>query len=107
LLLDPEMIDGRRALDLGLADEIAADGEALTAAIALAISVCSKASPSAIAATKMLLNDTVGLGWQQALETAAEANVRQRMHADCARGVRTFLESKRTPDWLSEDHREP
>jgi enoyl-CoA hydratase/carnithine racemase len=64
--------------------------------------VASKASPSALAATKALLNETVGLGWRQALEIAAEANVRQRLHPDCARGVRTFLETKKTPDWLED-----
>ena len=74
----------------------------MSAAVALARAVCAKASPSALAATKALLNDTVGLGWQEAIETAAEANVRQRMHPECRRGVRSILESKRTPDWLDD-----
>jgi isohexenylglutaconyl-CoA hydratase len=103
MLLDPEMIDGQCALDLGLADELAAEGAGLKSAIALADSVCSKASPSALAATKALLNDTVGLGWREALAAAAEANVRQRREADCARGVRSFLQTKKTPDWLEPD----
>lgn len=102
LLLDPEMIDGARAVELGLADELAADGESMSAAVALARAVCAKASPSALAATKALLNDTVGLGWQEAIATATEANVRQRMHPECRRGVRSFLETKRTPDWLDD-----
>jgi enoyl-CoA hydratase/carnithine racemase len=65
--------------------------------------VCAKASPSALAATKALLNETVGRGWRDALETAAEANVHQRMDPECARGVRTFLDSKTTPDWLEDE----
>ena len=77
----------------------------MSSSIELARSVCSKASPSALAATKALLNETVGLGWREALEVAASANVRQRREPDCARGVRSFLESKKTPDWLdSESH---
>ncbi len=103
LLLDPEKIDGERAVALGLADELAAEGAGRETAIALARSVCSKASPSALAATKALLNDTVGLGWKEALATAVEANVRQRQEADCVRGVRAFLETKTTPNWLDPD----
>ena len=100
LLLDPEMIDGARAVELGLADELAPEGEAVNAAVELARSVCTKASPSALAATKALLNETVGLGWREALETAAAANIRQRGQSDCRRGVRAFLATKSTPDWL-------
>ena len=100
LLLDPEMVDGERAVALGLADELAGPGSAVDTAVALARSVCAKAAPSALAATKALLNETVGLDWRQALETAAEANLRQRRHPDCVRGVRSFLEDKTTPDWL-------
>ncbi len=103
LLLDPELIDGSRAVSIGLADELADDGTAVATAVELARSVCSKASPSALAATKALLNETVGLEWRTALEVAAAANVRQRQEPDCARGVRSFLESKKTPDWLAAD----
>ena len=102
MLLDPEMLDGERAVELGLADELAPEGDAVETAVALARSVCSKASPSALAATKALLNETVGLGWREAMETAAAANLRQRMDPECARGVRTFLETKTTPNWLDD-----
>jgi methylglutaconyl-CoA hydratase len=100
MLLDPEMLDGEKAVALGLADELAAPGEGLETAIRLARSVCAKASPSALAATKKLLNETVGLGWRHALAEAAAANVRQRQDPDCIRGVRAFLDTKSTPDWL-------
>jgi methylglutaconyl-CoA hydratase len=106
MLLDPEMIDGARAVELGLADELAAVGESVNTAVALAWAICEKASPSALAATKSLLNETVGLSWQEAMAVAAEANVRQRMDPECRRGVRAFLETKKTPDWLDEDGNE-
>ena len=102
MLLDPEMLDGKRAVEIGLADELAPEGEAVQTAVALARSVCAKASPSALAATKALLNETVGRGWRDALETAAEANLRQRRDPECARGVRTFLDTKTTPNWLGD-----
>jgi len=102
MLLDPEKLNGERAVELGLADELAPEGKVVETAVALARSVCAKASPSALAATKALLNETVGRGWRDALEIAAEANVHQRMDPECARGVRTFLDSKTTPDWLED-----
>jgi methylglutaconyl-CoA hydratase len=100
LVLDPEMLDGEAAARLGLADELVDDGMALERAKALALGIARKASPAAIAATKKLMNDTVGMGWRDALNLAAEANARQRLHPECQRGVRTFLETKTTPDWL-------
>jgi len=100
LLLDPEMLDGEQAARLGLVDELAADGAALERAHELARAICRKASPAAIAATKRLLNQTVYQGWREALARAAEANAEQRLHRECRRGVRSFLETKATPDWL-------
>ncbi len=102
LLLDPEYLNGVSAVELGLADELAEEGGALESAVARARVICAKASPAALAATKALLNQTVGLGWREALSVAAEANVRQRRNPECARGVRSFLEHKRTPDWLDD-----
>ncbi len=100
LLLDPEMIDADRAAALGLVDEVVEGDTALEQARRLALAICRKASPAAIAATKRFLNDTVGLGWREALDRAAEANAAQRSHPECRLGVRAFLDHKRTPDWL-------
>jgi len=102
ILLDPEMMSAEQALALGLVDELVPEGEAMGRALSLARSICSKASPAALAATKALLNEISGMDWRTGLETAAAANVRQRMHSDCVRGVRTFVETKSTPDWLEE-----
>ena len=103
MLLDPEIVDGSRAVELGLADRLAEDGTALEEAMELAISILRKASASAIAATKKLLNDTVGMGWRDALRVASGVNVQQRRDPDCRRGVRSFLDTKTTPDWLEPD----
>lgn len=100
MLLDPEFISAERAVELGVADELAAEGAALDRARELAERIARKASPSALAATKRLLNQVVGLGWREALHVAADANVRQRSEPDCGRGVRSFLDHRTTPDWL-------
>jgi len=100
LLLDPERISGERAVELGLADELAGDGAAVDRAVELAASIARKASPAAIAATKTLLNETAGMDWRAALAHAAEVNASHRLHPECVRGVRHFLDHKSTPDWL-------
>jgi methylglutaconyl-CoA hydratase len=103
LLLDPERIDGARAQEVGLADELVDDGQSLARAKELARAIARKCSPAAIAATKKLLNETAGMPWREALAHAAEVNASHRLHPECVRGVRTFLESKKTPDWLEEE----
>lgn len=101
MLLDPELLSGERAAELGLVDVVVDDTTALEHARSWAESICRKASPTAIAATKRLLNDTVGAGWREALTLAAAANVEQRVHPECRRGVGEFLAHKTTPDWLT------
>lgn len=100
MLLDPEMLNAEQAHDLGLVDELADDGACVDRAAELALSICRKSSPSALAATKALMNRTVGMDWRDALAIAAEANAEQRAEPECRLGVSTFLHSKRTPDWL-------
>jgi methylglutaconyl-CoA hydratase len=100
LLLDPHILSGTEAADLGLVDRLVDDGSALAEAKEWAVAIAHKASPSALAATKKLLNDCTGMGWREALTVGAAANVDQRLHPECARGVSTFLDHKTTPDWL-------
>ncbi len=99
LMLDPEMLGATEALAIGLIDRVV-DGDVLEQAAARAHAIARKASPSALAATKRLLNQTVGMDWKAALAVAAEANVVQRLHPECQRGVQSFLDTKKTPDWL-------
>ncbi len=99
LLLDPERIDGERAVSLGLADELVEEGKTLDRARELGRRIAGKCSPAAIAATKDLLNATAGMGWREALAHAARVNASHRLHPECVRGVKTFLERKETPDW--------
>jgi methylglutaconyl-CoA hydratase len=100
LLLEATRVDGERALQIGLVDEIVDTGEVLDRARERALAVCRAASPAALAATKALLNRTAGMDWREALAVAAEANAEQRLHPECRRGVRAFLSTKSTPDWL-------
>jgi methylglutaconyl-CoA hydratase len=103
LLLTAERIDGKRAVEIGLADELADEGRALERALELAETVAHRCSPAAIAATKRLLNDIIGMSWREALAHAADVNAVQRLDSECIRGVQTFLEKKTTPDWLEDE----
>jgi len=107
LLLDPGLVDGVRAVELGLADELVEDGAAIATASERARSIAHRSSAAALAATKKLLNLAVGMGWRDALMAASRANVQQRRHPDCRHGVRTFLATKSTPDWLSQGDDQP
>ena len=102
LLLDPEVMDGERAVELGLANELVDDGTAVEVAMERALAIAHKTSATALAATKKLLNEAVGLGWRDALTAGSRANVQQRRQPDCRRGVRSFLATKSTPDWLAD-----
>lgn len=102
LMLDPEMLSAAAASEIGLIDRVV-EGDVLEQATLMAHSIVRKASPSALAATKRLLNQSVGMDWRAALEVAAEANAEQRIHPECRRGVQCFLDTKKTPDWLDEE----
>ena len=58
-----------------------------------------KASSQSIALSKRLMLDIVGRPLAEAMDRAAEVNAAARSTADCRRGVDTFLETKKTPNW--------
>jgi methylglutaconyl-CoA hydratase len=99
LLLNPQFVDARRALEIGLvnrvvpADDLAGVGEAL------AVQILETGSSESIARTKRLLLDALGRPLGEALSMAAEVNAAARATDDCKRGVATFLETKKTPKW--------
>ena len=99
LLLDPQFIDARQALDIGLvnrvveAERLTEEGEALVAGI------LERASSESIARTKQLLLAAVGRPIDEALALAAEVNAASRATADCQHGIATFLDTKRSPVW--------
>lgn len=99
LLLNPEFIGAARALEIGLVNRLVPAAELRTAGERLAAEVLERASSSSIALTKRLLLDSLGRPLDEALERAAEINARARGTADCKRGISTFLETKKTPNW--------
>ncbi len=105
LLLDPQLIDAHKALEIGLINRVvstANDDDALArAGEALAAGILGRASSESIARTKRLLLDVVGLRLEDAMDHAAQANAEARATDDCRHGIATFLATKKAPRWRS------
>ncbi len=99
LLLNPEFVDAQRALEIGLANRVAAADRLSEAGEELAAEILTKASSQSIAATKRLLLDALGRPLEDAMERAAQVNAEARSTADCRRGIDHFLATKKPPTW--------
>lgn len=97
MILLGERVDAARALQIGLADEVVAPGQALGRALELAEAVCRQ-SPSAVTACKRLIQGARSGHPQQALVGEREAFVALFDTQDQREGVNAFLE-KRAPQW--------
>lgn len=99
LLLNPQLVDARKALEIGLANRVAPAEDLPAVGEALAAQVLETGSSESIARTKRLLLDVMGRPLGGALRRAAEANAAARATEDCKRGIATFLETKKPPKW--------
>lgn len=100
VLLRPEFLPAREALEIGLVDRVVpADEDLHAAAEEAAAAVLRDASGESIARTKHLLLDLLGRPLAERLDLAQEANAQARLSDDCRRGIEHFLEHKKTPDW--------
>ena len=99
LLLNPDFVDAERACAIGLANRVVEEGRLEQSGRELASEILARSSSESIARTKRLLLKIVGRPLEAALESAVEANADARRTADCKRGIETFLQTKKTPDW--------
>ncbi len=102
LLLNPQLLDARKALEIGLANRVVpagAAGDLRTAGEALAAQILETGSSESIARTKRLLLDVIGKPLGEAMTLAAEVNAAARATDDCKHGIATFLETKKPPKW--------
>ena len=99
LLLNPQFVDARRALEIGLVNRVCPAADLTAVGQALAAQVLETGSSESIARTKRLLLDVLGRPLDEALHHAAEVNAAARATDDCKRGIATFLETKKPPRW--------
>src|SRR4029078_2544656 len=99
LLLDPDFVGAPRALEIGLVNRVAARQQPHAEGLRCAAAVLEKASSQSIALSKRLMLDIVGRPLAEAMDRGAEVQAAPPSTADCRRGVDTFLETKKTPNW--------
>jgi E-phenylitaconyl-CoA hydratase len=92
-----ERLGAERACSLGLVSEVLTPEALLPRALELAAAVAEN-SPSAIAATKRAIWESLDLGMKDALEHGWQVIGEYRGHADTTEGARAFAE-KRRPRW--------
>ena len=98
LCLNGARFSAARAREIGLVHEVVPAAE-LDAAVARQIALFRKAAPSAVAATKRLLNDVAGRRPGDVLALTVDAIATQRVSPEGQEGMRAFLERK-TPGWV-------
>lgn len=99
LLLNPQFVDARKALEIGLVNRVSPAEDVRAVGQALAVQVLETGSSESIARTKRLLLDVLGRPLGDSLAHAAEVNAASRSTADCKHGIATFLETKKPPKW--------
>jgi methylglutaconyl-CoA hydratase len=99
LFLTGEPIDAAKALEYGLVDVVAADGE-LDAAVGRVLSDLGKAGPKALVAAKELVLRVTKLDGEAALAYTADLIARLRVSDEAVEGMTAFLE-KRPAAWVT------
>jgi methylglutaconyl-CoA hydratase len=99
LLLNPQFVDARKALEIGLVNRLCPAADLMAVGEALAAQILETGSSESIARTKQLLFEILGRPLAISLPYAAQANAAARATDDCKRGIATFLETKKPPRW--------
>jgi methylglutaconyl-CoA hydratase len=99
LFLTGEPIDAAKALEYGLVDVVAADGE-LDGAVDKVLSDLGKAGPKALVAAKELVLRVTRLEGEAALAYTADLIARLRVSDEAVEGMTAFLE-KRPAAWVT------
>jgi enoyl-CoA hydratase/carnithine racemase len=97
MILTGEPVSAERALELGLVNRVAEDGEALSVARAMATAITANA-PLAVRAAKSIVEESADWDLDEAFDLQATYTDAVRSSADAAEGARAFVE-KRAPRW--------
>jgi enoyl-CoA hydratase/carnithine racemase len=97
LILTGEPVTAERALELGLVNRLAEDGQALSVARELAAAIAANA-PLAVRAAKRIADESADWALDDAFDRQAAYTDEVRSSNDAAEGARAFVE-KRVPQW--------
>lgn len=97
LILTGQPISAERALELGLVNRLAEDGQALAVARELAALIAANA-PLAVRAAKRIADESADWVLDEAFDLQAPYTDEVRSSSDAAEGARAFVE-KRVPQW--------
>jgi methylglutaconyl-CoA hydratase len=97
LLLGAELIDARRALEMGLVNRVVPAADVLNEARKFAQSVLQGA-PNAVLETKRLIEELWSTSVQNDIELALKHHIQARGSAEAHEGIAAFNE-KRAPNW--------
>ncbi|MDV6378383.1 enoyl-CoA hydratase [Sporosarcina sp. GW1-11] len=94
LIWSGEVLDGKRAMQIGLIDQVVADGEAWNTAQQRAQLILN-APTASMAASKKILHAAGVEELQRVVELESEAQMAMRKTADHQEGVQAFVEKRR------------
>src|SRR5947208_14269047 len=97
LLLGAELIDAKRALEMGLVNRVVPADQVMNQALKFADSVLQGA-PNAVAQTKRLIEELWSTSVRDDLERALKHHMQARASAEAREGIGAFNE-KRKPNW--------
>src|SRR5438874_7392381 len=97
LLLGAELIDAKRALEMGLVNRVVPADEVMNEALKFADSVLQGA-PNAVVQTKRLIEELWSTSVKDDLERALKHHMQARGSAEAREGIGAFNE-KRKPNW--------
>jgi methylglutaconyl-CoA hydratase len=98
LLLGSELIDAKRAREMGLVNQVVAQGDLMTKAQKFADAVLQGA-PDALAKTKRLIEELWSRSVKEDVDLALEYHLQARESAEAQEGIAAFNE-KRLPKWI-------
>ncbi|PYK43971.1 MAG: enoyl-CoA hydratase/isomerase family protein [Verrucomicrobia bacterium] len=98
LLLSGELIDAKRALEMGLVNRVVAAGEVMNEALNFADSVLQGA-PNAVLQTKRMIEELWSTSVKDDLERALKHHMQARRSAEAREGIAAFNE-KRKANWM-------
>ncbi|MBB5016926.1 isohexenylglutaconyl-CoA hydratase [Chitinivorax tropicus] len=99
LALSGQRIDGRRALSLGLVQQIQPSDTALTGALAELLAQLARTAPLVTRQTKRLMQAMPGMALDALLDEAASCFSEAMQGAEAAEGAAAFID-KRVPSWV-------